>query len=103
MENLQRIKTILQEASKELCLHLDPRDVLLTMKSAHALENDDVNRIKREETDSERVELLLDILPRKPQSSYEVFVEALKEKRPNDLYPFIRKIEEKYNFKHCKY
>ena len=95
--SLEVLQKTLLEATEILCKNLQPRDVLRQLKSKGALNADDVERIKRSQfTTTDEVDMLLDMLRKKPLSSYNIF----KEER-QDLYQTVKDVERK-NDKYCK-
>ena len=81
-----------------LCENLQPSYILRHLKTNGAIKQDDVEKIKRQDTTTEMVEKLLDILMRKPVSAYETFMEALKEER-NDLFEDVKDLEAKHEYR----
>ena len=96
--NLTKVKNILREATNTLCENLQPNDVLRQLKTKGAIKQDDVEKIKKQDTTTEMVEKLLEILTRKPVSAYETFMEALKEDR-YDLFEELKDIEAKHEYR----
>ena len=76
--------------------------MLIQLKTKGAIKQDDVERIKKQDTTTEMVEKLLDILTRKPVSAYEAFMEILEEQR-YDLFVQVKDIEIKHHFGSGKY
>ncbi|XP_072026912.1 uncharacterized protein [Amphiura filiformis] len=93
--DLKKAKAILQEALIVLTDNLTPTNVLRQMKGKNALTADEVIKINKGDTDTEKVEKLIDTLARKPLTSYQWFLEILKEDR-YDLYEEVKKIEAKH-------
>ena len=91
-DKLHIVEKILMKATQVLCDNLQPKDILISLKSRGTLTTDDVERIESEKTTSDKVEKLLDILNRKPVSAYDMFMEILREKRP-DLFEIVHAIE----------
>ena len=81
-----------------LCEYLRPDDLLRDLKSKTALKPDDVTRIKKEVTDTEKVDKLIEILTRSPVSSYVAFMGVLQEER-SDLYKKVKAIEDTHSGK----
>ena len=94
---MAKVKKILQEATDLLCEYLQPGDVLRQLKTKGTIEQKDVEKIKKQDSTTEMVEKLLDILMRKPVFAYETFMEILKEKR-HDLFVQVKDIEIKHHF-----
>ncbi|XP_072017205.1 uncharacterized protein [Amphiura filiformis] len=97
MANLKTMKTVLQRSLGFLCESLQPEDILRNLKTKEVLSAADIQRIRHEITDEEKVDKLLDILSRKPLGCYVKFMQVLKIKR-RDLYQKIKKEEEKLKF-----
>ena len=95
------MKAILLEASELLCENLQPSDVLRKLKAKGALKSDDVEKIKRQDTTTEMVEMLLNVLMRKPASAYEKFIEILKVER-DDLFVQVTAIELRHGYHKSK-
>ena len=96
-DNFTKVKNILCEATDLLCENLRPSDVLRQLKTKGAIKQDDVEKIKKQDTTTEKVEELLDILMRKPVSAYETFMEVLKRER-HDLFLQVKIIETRYQY-----
>ena len=79
-----------------LCENLRPDDLLRDLKSKGALKRDDVTKIKKEDTDTEKVDKLIEILTRSPVSSYIAFMGVLQKER-RDLYDKVKAIEDKHS------
>ena len=92
------VKKILTDSTLILCKNLQPYDLLLELKAKKALTDDDFVRIDKKDTNTEKVDKLIDILKRSPVSSYDVFMSFLQENR-SDLYDDIKAIEEKHSGK----
>ncbi|XP_072043551.1 uncharacterized protein [Amphiura filiformis] len=84
-----------------LAENLDPIGMLRQMTAKRALTPDDRTIIKKEATSTEQVDKLIEILCRKPVSSYDVFMEILSEER-NDLYNRVKDIEAKHGYRKVK-
>ena len=98
MENkLQTMRQILRQSTKLLCESLKPADVLRNLKAEEVLTPDEARKIRAKATDADRVELLLEILERKPITSYVTFMEVLKTER-GDLHRKVKALERKNNF-----
>ena len=93
---LQSVKDILTEATTILCDNLRPEDGLLrALKTAKAISADHDTIIKKETTDTSKVEKLIEILMRSPVSSYEAFMSSLEKER-NDIYKEVMDIQKKH-------
>ena len=95
---MTKVKNILREATVLLCKNLQPTDVVRYLKTKGAIKQDDAEKIKRQETTSEMVEELLDILKRKPVSAYETFMEVLERER-HDLFSQVKAIETSHQYR----
>ncbi len=93
--DLKGAQKVLTESTELLTSSLDPREILRKMKSRNALTEDEVTRINIGETITEKVDKLLETLRRKPLTSYQVFMQLLKEDRP-DLYTDVKDKEENH-------
>ena len=96
-KKLQTMQKILLRSTGFLCDSLRPADVLRNLKTEEVLTPDEAREINAKPTDADQVEHLLDILQRKPLSSYVTFMEILKTNRC-DLHEKVKLIEQKYNF-----
>ena len=90
------VKKILTDSTLILCKNLQPYDLLLELKGKKALTDDDFTRINKKDTNTEKVDNLIDILKRSPVSSYEALMSYLQENRSEDLYVDVKAIEDKY-------
>ena len=95
MAQLEAVKLILIESTVFLCENLYTDQVLRHLMARRAITNNDSTHIKAKITEPDRVEKLLDILRKKPVSSYETFMEILRQQRP-DLHKAVKKIERKH-------
>ena len=95
---LDMVRKILTESTKILCDNLSPYDLLLDMVSKGAIKPDDVTRIQKQDTDTEKVLKLIEILRKSPVSSYTAFMNVLREER-SDLYTQVQAIEDKHSGK----
>ena len=91
------MRLVLQQSTKLLCDNLKGEDILKSLKTEGALTPEDVQEIHNKETESDKVEALLDILSRRSVSHYVKFMVSLKSVR-EDLYKHIKAFEEKHNF-----
>ena len=91
------MRLVLQQSTKLLCDNLYAQDILPSLKTEGALTPEDVQEIDNKETESNKLETLLDILSRRSVSHYVKFMVSLKSVR-EDLYKHIKAIEEKHNF-----
>ena len=89
------VEKILKECKELLCNKLEPTNILSKMKIKDALTDDEVTRIKREDSRQDKVYKLLEELKLKPVTSYNVFMELLKEER-SDLYNMMKDKEAKH-------
>ena len=96
--SLECVKKTLTESTMILCENLRPDDLLRDLKSKSAVKPDDVTRIKKEDTDTEKVDMLIEILIRSPVSSYVAFMGVLQKER-SDLYRKVKAIEDKHSGK----
>ena len=101
-KKLQIKRTILTRSTKFLCDNLKPEDVLLDLKANEAISSDEVQEIRAKITDSAKVELLLDILHRKPLASYIIFMEVLETAR-SDLHEQVKELEKECKFNSGNY
>ena len=92
--SLDCVKNVLMESTAILCENLNPKDILMRMKSMNALTHDEVTKVNHQVPYAE-VNKLLEILMRKPASSYEAFMSILQEERP-DLHKHVKAIEDKH-------
>ena len=88
------VKKILTDSTLTLCKNLQPYDLLLELKGKKVLTDDDFTRINKKDTNTEKVDKLIDILKRSPVSSYIAFMGFLQENR-KDLYAQVKAIEDK--------
>ena len=96
---LDIVKKILTESTLILCKNLQSYDLLLELKGKEALTEDDCTRIDKKDTNTEKIDKLLEILKRSPVSSYEALMSFLQENRndrPKDVYAQVKAIEDKY-------
>ena len=96
---LDKVKKILTDSTLILCKNLQPYDLLLELKTKNELTDDNFTRISKEDTDTEKVDKLIDILKRSSVSAYDAWMSYLQENRndgPNDLYAQVKAIEDKY-------
>ena len=101
-KKLETMQKILIKSTRFLSENLRPDVVLLHLKSEEAISTDEVKEIRAKVTDSARVELLLDILHRKPLASYITFMEVLKTAR-SDLHEQVKEVEKQYKFNSGNY
>ena len=95
MTKLKTVERILTESTVLLSDNLHTDQVLRHLKSRGALTSNDCTHIKAKTTEPDKVEKLLETLQKKPVSSYETFMEVLREKR-SDLYEAVKEIEDKH-------
>ena len=102
MDDLQTMHKILTESLQYLSEYLEPEDVMRSLIAKGAITNNEAVKIRKKDTSPEQVDCLLEILRRKPVTSYITFMEVLKTAR-SDLHVNVQKLEKKYNFNQGDY
>ena len=97
MEDLKKIKKVLDACSVVLCDNLAPSDILRELKAAGALKANQVEEIRNEGNTASQIEKMLDMLRRTSLAKYEKFMNVLKNTR-DDLYKQVVEIEEKNGY-----
>ena len=91
-DKLDLVTNTLQESNVILRKNLNPGDILRSMMSEGELTQDDVTKISRQDTTTEQVDKLIEVLTRKPAKAYKTFMHILQRER-SDLYDQIKSIE----------
>ncbi|XP_072017101.1 uncharacterized protein [Amphiura filiformis] len=95
---IQVFHLVLDDASDILHDNLNPNNILMRLKSRHALSDNEVAEINNIHGLGERVHMLLAILKTKNVQAYDEFMSALRE-FDHDLYCEVKKIEKRYPYR----
>ena len=100
MDNLQKIQKILRRATDDLCSNLPLASgfgILRKLIANGTLFSSDKEIIRSQKSQGDEVEKLLEILEKRPESSYIKFREVLKNER-KDLYSMLTVLEREFNY-----
>ena len=83
---------VLRKAKPQLIKNLEPRNIVRNLVAEGAIDDEDEEIIKAETVRANKVERMVDILRKKPKTSYDMFMVYLQKER-SDLYAVLHKLE----------
>ena len=94
MQKRELNQRILNAATEVMCTYLHSEPMLPILKSRDALDDGDVSDIKSQVRTDARVDRLLEILKRKNDQAYNIFLQVLKD-ADYDVYKEVKEIEKR--------